>query len=95
MSKKSQKICFIVFVSIFAVLWVGSMVMLGLAAFNAEVTESIESWYASKHPADPTTGKEAETLNLFKVTAWASALSTAGLLITLLFKELKKKYRVR
>ena len=69
--------------------------MLGLAAFNEEVTLSIETWYAERHPADAKTGEEGKTLDLFNVTKWATALTTAALLITLLFKELKKKYNAR
>jgi len=95
MSKKTEKILFIVFVSLFATLWVASMVMLGIAAFSETTTASIEAWYLENHPADPTTGAEAKTLDLLNVTTWATIINTAALLITLLFNELKKKYNTK
>ena len=95
MNKKKEKILFIVFVSVFATLWVASMVMLGIAAFNETATASIEAWYLEKHPADPTTGAAAETLDLLTFTTWTTIITTAGLLITLLFAELKKRYNTK
>lgn len=93
MSKKSQKIWFIVLVSIFATLWVASMVMVSIAAFNETTTLAIENWYKEINTDPNAIGQvEEKTLNLFNVSAWALALSTAGLLIVLLFTELKKKY---
>lgn len=92
MSKKNKKIWFIVLVSVFGVLWLYSLVMLSLAAFNDSVTLSIESWYLENHPEDLATGQEAKTLDLLNVSTWMFAINTAALLIVLLFKELKKKY---
>ena len=71
------------------------MVMLGIAAFNESATSSIEAWYLERHPADPTTGAEAEELNLFKTSMWATIATTGALLVTLLFTELKKRYSTK
>ena len=95
MSKKSQKICFIVFVSLFATFWVASMVMLSIAVFNETATASIEAWYAERHPVDEAAGETAKELDLMNLSNWMLIISTAGLLITLLFKELKKKYNTK
>ena len=95
MSKKSQEICFIVFVSLFATFWVASMVMLSIAAFNEGATASIEAWYAERHPANETTGEAGKELDLMNISNWVAIISTTGLLVTLLFKELKKKYNTK
>ena len=98
MSEKSKKIYFIVFVSLFAALWAFSMVSLGIAAFSETTTASIEAWYSETFTdADAVAlgeAKEAE-LDLMNFSTWMTVISTAGLLITLLFKELKKKYVVK
>ena len=98
MSKKSQKVWFIVLVSIFATLWVVSMVTLGIAAFAEGPTLKIETWYTETFTnAEAVALGEAEekVLNLFSTSMYFTIFSTAGLLIVLLFKELKKKYNTR
>lgn len=95
MSKKSQKIWFIVLVSLFGTLWVFSMVMLAIGAFSEPTTLKIETWYSETFTdADAVTLGEAEekTLDLMNVSTWMTVINTAALLIVLLFGELKKKY---
>lgn len=95
MSKKSQKIWFIVLVSLFGALWVFSMVMLAIGAFSEPTTLKIEAWYSETFTdADAVALGEAEekTLDLMNVSTWMTVINTAALLIVLLFGELKKKY---
>ena len=95
MSKKSQKVWFIVLVSIFATLWVASMVTLGIAAFSEGTTLKIETWYTETFTDEEAVlmGEEEEkVLDLLNVGKWATIISTTALLVVLLFKELKKKY---
>ena len=84
MKEKKKKIWFIVLVSIFATLWVASLVFLAISTLNYDITEKIQTAYANKF--------EDKTLNLFKLSFYSTIITTAGLLITLLFKELRKKY---
>ena len=98
MSKKSQKVWFIVLVSIFATLWVVSMVTLGIAAFAEGPTLKIETWYTETFTDQEAVlmGKEEEkVLNLLNVGKWMTIINTAGLLIVLLFRELKKRYNAK
>ena len=98
MNKKKEKIWFIVLVSVFATLWVASMVMLGLSVFSETATVGIETWYTETFTnAEAVAIGEAEekVLNLFSTSMYFTLFSTAGLLIVLLFKELKKKYNIR
>ena len=87
MKSETKKILFIVFVSLFATLWVTSLVFLGFATLSDNITGSIESWYAKSF--------EGKTLNLMKTSFWGTLLTTIALTITLLFKELKKRYSIR
>lgn len=82
---KKNKICFIVFLSVFVVIWLTSLVFLGISSFSENATKSIETWYASKN--------EESTLNLAKVSLYGTLLSTCAIVVTLLFKEIKKRYR--
>ena len=67
MSKKSQKIWFIVLVSIFATLWVASMVMVSIAAFNETTTLAIENWYKEINTDPNALGQtEEKTLDLYE-----------------------------
>ena len=83
-NKKSHKIVFIVFLSLFATWWVASLVFLGFATFSENITESIQAAYAKAF--------KDKTLDLMKVTIWTTFLSTACLVTTLLFDDVKKKY---
>lgn len=87
MKNKTKKVWFIVLVSVFATLWVASLVFLGFATLSDSITNSIETWYAGKF--------EEKTLNLMKTSLWGTVISTTALTITLLFKELRKRYNVR
>ena len=87
MKSKTKKIWFIVLVSLFATLWVSSLVFLGFATLSDNITGSIESWYAKTF--------QDKTLNLMKTSLWGTVLTTFALTVTLLFKELKKRYNVR
>ena len=82
---KKNKICFIVFLSIFIAIWLASLVFLGITSFSDTTTKSIETWYATKY--------EEKTLNLAKVSLYGTLLSTCAIVVTLLFKEIKKTYR--
>ena len=84
MNKNKKRTWFIVLVSTFATLWVASLVFLGFSTLSENITNSIESWYATKF--------EEKTLDLFKVSSWSTILTTCALMIVLLAKELKKKY---
>lgn len=87
MKNKTKKIWFIVLVSLFGALWLASLLLLGFATLSDSITNSIETWYAKTF--------EEKTLNLMKVSMWATVISTFALTVTLLFKELKKRYYVR
>lgn len=87
MKNKRKKICFITLVSLFAFLWISSLLFLGFATLSDSITTSIESWYATKF--------EEKTLNLMKVSLWSTVLSTFALTVTLLFQEIKKRYNVK
>lgn len=87
MKNKTRKIWFIVLVSLFATLWLTSLVFLGLATLSDSITDSIETWY--------TTTFEDKTLDLMKVSLWSTLLTTFALTVTLLFREIKKRYNVR
>lgn len=84
MNKNKKKVWFIVLVSIFATFWVASLVFLGFATLSENITNAIETAYSKVF--------EEKTLNLLKVTLWSSVISTFALIVTLLAKELKKKY---
>jgi ABC-type phosphate/phosphonate transport system permease subunit len=83
-NSKKKKIWFIVLVSIFATLWATSLLFLGFATLSDSITDSIQTWYSNKF--------EEKTLNLLKVSMWSTVLTTFALTVTLLAKELKKKY---
>lgn len=83
-NSNKKKIWFIVLVSVFGVLWATSLVFLGISALSESATESIENWYANTF-AD-------KTLNLAKVSMWSTVISTFSLVVTLLAKEIKKRY---
>lgn len=84
---KRNKIIFIVLISVFATLWVASLVFFGISTLADSATKSIETWYADKFTE--------KTLNLYKVSMWATVINTFAVLVTLLAKELKKKYLVK
>ena len=81
---KKNKIVFIVLVSTFATLWVASLLFLGFATLSDSITNSIQTWYANAF--------KEKTLNLLKFSMWSTILTTFALVVTLLAKELKKKY---
>lgn len=83
-NSKKKKITFIVLISVFATLWVTSLVFFGISMLADTATKSIETWYASKFTE--------KTLNLYKVSMWSTVITTFALLMTLLAKEFKKKY---
>ena len=87
MKNKTEKIWFIVLVSLFATLWLASLVFLGFATLSETITSSIENWYSTTF--------ENKTLDLMKVSLWSTVLTTFSLTVTLLFKEIKKRYNVR
>ena len=87
MKNKKQKIWFIVLVSLFATLWVTSLVFLGFATLGPSVTDKIQTWYAETF--------ENKTLNLMNVSLWATVITTFALTVTLLFKEIKKRYAIK
>ena len=89
MKKDKKQIAFIVVHSIFLLLWVTSLVFLGFAALSETITESIQSWYSEKFSNPEETVK---TLNLLKVSTYATIITTSAVVITLLSKEIKKKY---
>ena len=82
--QKKNKIIFIVFVSIFATLWFASLLFLGFATFSETITTAIQNAYSNVF--------KNKTLNLMKVTIWSTLLTTTGLVVTLLFQDIKKKY---
>ena len=81
---KKKKVWFIVLVSIFATLWLTSLVFLGFATLSDSITTSIETWYSTKF--------EEKTLDLLKVSMWATLVNTIALMFVLLYQEFKKKY---
>ena len=81
---KKNKIIFIVLVSTFATLWVASLLFLGFATLSDSITNSIQTWYANTF--------EEKTLNLLKFSMLSTIITTFALVVTLLAKELKKKY---
>ena len=83
-NSKKNKIWFIVCLSVFGFLWLVSLIFFGFATLSENITESIQNWYSSIF--------EEKTLNLYKVSLWGTVLSTTALLITLLFKDIKKRY---
>ena len=87
MNKKTKKICFIVLVSLFALLWVTSLVFLGFATLSESITNTIETWYSEKFTD--------KTLDLMNVSLWSTVLSTFALTVTLLFKEIQKRYATK
>ena len=87
MKNKTRKICFIVLVSLFTTLWLTSLVFLGFATLSDSITKSIETWYSTTF--------ENKTLELINVSLWSTLLTTFALTLTLLFKEIKKRYNVR
>lgn len=89
MKKDKKQIAFIVVLSIFLLLWVTSLVFLGFAALSETITESIQSWYSEKF-SNPE--EIVKTLNLLKVSTYATIITTSAVVITLLSKEIKKKY---
>ena len=89
MKKDKKKIIFIVVLSVFLTLWVASLVFLGFATLSESITESIQNWYSEKF-SDPE--GTVKTLNLLKVSTYATIITTASVVITLLFKEIKKRY---
>ena len=89
MKKDKKQIAFIVVLSIFLLLWVTSLVFLGFAALSETITESIQSWYSEKFSNPEETVK---ILNLLKVSTYATIITTSAVVITLLSKEIKKKY---
>ena len=84
MKNNKKKIWFIVLVSIFATLWITSLLFLGFSTLSESITNSIETAYANRF--------EESTLNLQTTSMWATVITTSALTITLLAKELKKKY---
>ena len=84
MNKNKKRTWFIVLISVFATFWVASLVFLGFATLSENITNSIETWYADTF--------EEKTLDLFKVSSWATIINTFALVVTLLSTELKKKY---
>ena len=87
MKSNTKKVWFIVLISVFGLLWLTSLLFLGFATLSDSITKSIETWYASI--------REESTLNLLKVSSWSTIITTLALVITLLAKELKKKYLVK
>ncbi len=89
MKKDKKQITFIVVLSIFLLLWVTSLLFLGFATLSESITDSIQSWYTEKFSKPD---EVAKTLNLLKVSTYATIISTSAVVITLLAKEIKKKY---
>ena len=89
MKKDKKQITFIVVLSIFLLLWVTSLIFLGFATLSESITDSIQSWYSEKFSDPEGTTK---TLNLLKVSTYATIITTVSVVITLLSKEIKKKY---
>lgn len=85
--KDKKKIIFITLISIFGIIWLASLVFLGISTLSDNARNAIETWYESKG--------EDRNLNLTKLTMWTTTLSTLAIIITLLANELKKKYFVR
>jgi len=85
--KDKKKIIFITLISIFGIIWLASLVFLGISTLSDNARNAIETWYESKG--------EDRNLNLTKLTMWSTTISTIAILITLLSIELKKKYFVR
>lgn len=83
-NNKKNKIWFIVCLSVFGFFWLASLIFFGFANLSENITESIQNWYAKSF--------EGKTLNLFNVSLFGTVLSTSALLITLLFKEIKRRY---
>lgn len=86
MKNSKSKIWFIVLISIFGVLWLTSLTFFGISTLSESITDSIQTWYS-----DTFTDK---TLDLSKVSLWATIVTTTAVVITLLWKEIKKKYLI-
>jgi len=78
-----KKILYIVLLSILGVIFVASLTFGAIGAFATNTKESIETWYSTKFDKD---------LVLLKKSLTWLLISSALLILTLSFKEFKKKY---
>ena len=81
-----KKVLYITLLVVLTLVFVASLTFGALAAFTTTVREDIEIWYASKY--------EKEISLLSTSIKWLLA-SAALLVLTLSFKDFKKKYLFR
>ena len=80
---KIKKVLFIILLVILTTLFISSLVFGSIAAFATSVAEEIEGWYASTFN---------KNITLLKTSTILLIISSILLIITLSFKDFKKKF---
>ena len=78
-----KKVLYITLIVILALVFTASLTFGAIGAFTTNVREEIEVWYA---------GKYEEELSLLSTSIKWLVISSALLILTLSFKDFKKKY---
>jgi len=78
-----KKILYIALLTVLGIIFVASLTFGAIAAFTENARESIEVWYLDKFE---------ENLNLLKKSIVWLFISASLLVLTLSFKDFKKKY---